>query len=182
VAYIGILHSPLAAQSIPAKLVECEANRCDGAWTFRGQEGNAQWDGGIRATLKVERYDADRILIRRTDTAGPTPGLTALYEGMMRGDRIEGDVTWSWPGHWDKPVTGRWSATIDTKPAQTGETGHPPVAPTDQRAPVSGQIVATLTGTIGVLHDNLGVFGGGSYFGKSAGATRLGPPVRLVFT
>jgi hypothetical protein len=110
---MAALARPAQAQTVPGKMSECEGTRCDGIWTFNGQTGSATWASGARANLTVERFEAVGILIRRIDVSGTTPGLTAVYTGKLSANHIEGDVTWTWPGHWNKPAVGKWSATID---------------------------------------------------------------------
>jgi TPR repeat protein len=103
----------LRAQSIPGKMTECEADRCGAVWTFQGKEGTGTWGTGTRANLKVERFDAQGVVIQRTDVSGNTIGLTATYTGKRNGNRVEGNVTWTWPGHLRAPATGKWSATFE---------------------------------------------------------------------
>ena len=87
--------------SAPVTMTECEgANNC-ATWTFLGTQGNGQWPSGETANLSVERVDAASVLIRRADSTGPSAGLTAVYKGTRNGDRIDGEYTSSWPGHWE---------------------------------------------------------------------------------
>src|ERR1017187_2669013 len=128
-----------SAQNLPTKLAECEGNQCapggggGGTWTFEGRQGTAQWPYGARANLTIERFDFDGVIIRRADYEGTTPGLTALYTGKIRGNRIEGDVTWSWPGHWSRSPVGKWFATFDETgdvPDRAAIAAAPPPLPT----------------------------------------------------
>ena len=105
---------------IPHSLVECEADQCAPGrqggcrWTFHGMEGESHCRNGASSKLEVEKFDSDGIVIRRTELPDSVSvGLTALYTGTLRGNRILGLGTWSWPGHWNnhKPA-GRWSATV----------------------------------------------------------------------
>lgn len=98
--------------TIPTQLVECEGKRCDGAWTFSGRQGTARWSSGAVANLVIARYGPAGVVIQRVDPGGSSPGLTAVYTGQIHGDRIQGDVTWSWYGRWPHPRSGTWSATI----------------------------------------------------------------------
>jgi hypothetical protein len=101
-------------QPPPPHLMECESSdRCDGFWTFNGTRGWAVWQSGARAKLSVVSFDSRNIVIERTDSDGSSPGLTAVYRGVLTGKRFEGDVTWTWPGHWAGPGRGHWSATVD---------------------------------------------------------------------
>lgn len=113
---------PLPASDIqlPHAMMECESNQCaaggegGGTWVFHGSAGEAQWRNGDAAKLVIERFDAGGIDIRRIDVANSSSyGLTAVYTGKLRGDRIEGSVVWSWNGHWDgRHPSGPWSATV----------------------------------------------------------------------
>jgi hypothetical protein len=64
------------------------------------------------AKLVVARYGAAGVVIQRIDWTGRSAGLTAVYTGQIHGNRIVGDVTWSWYGHWKQPAAGTWSATL----------------------------------------------------------------------
>jgi hypothetical protein len=115
-------------QPLPAKITECEGGHCDGVWMFNGRHGVARWSRGSFGKLVVARYGPAGVVIQRVDTAGNTPGLTAVYTGQIHGNHIEGDVTWSWYGHWKKPPVGTWSATLG------GGEGVPPAAREPQPA------------------------------------------------
>jgi hypothetical protein len=109
--------APGNASSTPVTMTECEgANDC-ATWTFLGKQGNGQWPSGETATLSVDYFDANSVVIRRADAVGPSAGLTATYRGTRHGDRIGGQFTSSWPGHWTN-MSGNWSATIG-KSSQT---------------------------------------------------------------
>jgi len=102
------------AQSLPAKLSECETYGCGGEWKFSGRKGTAHWPKGVEAELTIERFDKDQVIIRRRDTNTGNLGATAVYTGIIHGRRISGDATYNWPGHWgNKPVVVQWSATIE---------------------------------------------------------------------
>jgi hypothetical protein len=105
--------APTLSQSIPARLSECETKGCGGDWRFSGRTGTAHWPNGVEAELSIERFDQDQVIIRRRDTSSSTLGVTAVYTGTIHGQRIEGDVTYSWPGHWATPVIVQWYATIE---------------------------------------------------------------------
>jgi hypothetical protein len=66
-----------------------------------GTQGIGQWPSGDLANLNVERYDKDTVVIRRADSTGSSAGLTTVYTGTRNADRVGGDFTSSWPGHWD---------------------------------------------------------------------------------
>jgi enterochelin esterase-like enzyme len=125
--------SPPSAQAIavPPSLIECEADQCAPGrpggcrWTFNGHEGEAHCRNGAAFKLDVLKFDADGIVIRRTEMpASVSAGLTALYTGTLRGKNITGIGTWSWPGHWNNHnPSGKWFATVD----DTGSAALPPI-------------------------------------------------------
>jgi hypothetical protein len=101
-----------ARAATPVTMTECEGvNNC-ATWTFLGAQGNGQWPSGEVANLSVERYDDNSVVIRRADSTGSSAGLTAVYTGTRHGDRVGGDFTSSWPGHWDNKA-GNWYATVE---------------------------------------------------------------------
>jgi hypothetical protein len=102
-------------QAVVVTMTECEGiNNC-ATWTFLGASGNGQWPTGEVANLTVERYDKDSVVIKRADSTGAKAGLTAVYTGTRHGDRVGGDYTSSWPGHWENQ-SGNWYAQVDRDP------------------------------------------------------------------
>jgi hypothetical protein len=96
----------------PVTMTECEGvNNC-ATWTFLGAQGNGQWPTGEIANLTVERYDNNSVVIKRADSTGASAGLTGIYTGTRHGDRVGGDFTSSWPGHWNNKA-GNWYATLE---------------------------------------------------------------------
>ncbi|MGH9616191.1 MAG: alpha/beta hydrolase-fold protein, partial [Acidobacteriaceae bacterium] len=125
--------TPPSAIKIPPSLAECEVNQCapgrEGGclWVFHGLEGQAQCRNGALAKLVIQQFDSDGIVIRRIDLPkSPSYGLTGIYTGVLRGNRITGYATYSWPGHWNnhKP-SGRWFAKVQNETHPT----LPPVPP-----------------------------------------------------
>lgn len=126
----GLVAQSSAPASIagPAAIteMECTGSQCvpdaktSGSWKFNGVLGSAQWNNGAEARVVIERFDEGGVDIRRIDMPLSTSyGLTAVYTGTLRGDRIEGDVVWSWSGHWnDEHPIGHWSAVIE-RPASS---------------------------------------------------------------
>jgi enterochelin esterase-like enzyme len=112
--------APAAAIKIPTSLIECEADQCAPGrpggclWVFHGSEGTSHCRNGAASSLVVEKFDSDGIVIRRTELpSSVSAGLSALYTGELRGDRIAGIGTWSWPGHWNEHnPSGPWFATV----------------------------------------------------------------------
>ena len=102
---------PKPKTAVPVAMTECEGiNNC-ATWTFLGAQGNGQWPSGEIANLAVDRYDDNTVVIRRADSTGSSAGLTAVYTGTRHGDRVGGEFTSSWPGHWDNK-SGNWYATV----------------------------------------------------------------------
>jgi enterochelin esterase family protein len=122
---------PAEAIKISAALNECEADQCAPGqqggclWTFNDRQGEARCRDGAHYRLEVQKFDTDGIAMRRTEMPDSvSAGLTALYTGKLRGDRITGIGTWSWPGHWNNHnPSGRWFATV----AEGDHVGLPPV-------------------------------------------------------
>lgn len=104
-----------ARAASPVTMTECEGTNNCATWTFLGAQGNGQWPSGEVANLSVERYDNDSVVIRRADSTGSSAGLTVVYTGTRHGDRIGGEFTSSWPGHWDNK-SGNWYATVEKNP------------------------------------------------------------------
>jgi hypothetical protein len=97
-----------------ATMTECEsATRCDAQWTFRGMKGAGIALSGAQFTLTVTAVGPKDFVIDRQDTKGPSVGLTARYTGHVVGDVVEGDVDWTWAGHWSKPAHGHWFASAN---------------------------------------------------------------------
>ena len=96
-------------------MTECEGTNNCATWTFLGGQGNGQWPSGEIANLSVERSDASSVVIRRADSTGVSAGLTAVYTGTRHDDRVGGEFTSSWPGHWNNK-SGNWYATVERNP------------------------------------------------------------------
>jgi enterochelin esterase-like enzyme len=105
---------------IPYSLTECENDQCavggpgGCAWVFHGTEGDGKCGSGAVEKLVVRQFNADGVVILRTDPpSSDSPGLSAVYTGILRGNRITGYATWSWPDHWDnRRPASQWSATV----------------------------------------------------------------------
>jgi hypothetical protein len=108
--------SAAAKAAVPVTMTECEGTNNCATWTFLGGQGNGQWPSGEIANLSVDRSDKDSVVIRRADSTGASAGLTAIYTGTRHGDRVGGEYTSSWPGHWDKK-SGNWYATVQSPEA-----------------------------------------------------------------
>jgi len=102
--------APKSSASAPVTMTECEGTNNCATWTFLGKQGTGQWPSGETASLTVEHFDADSVVIHRADSTGPSAGLTADYRGTRKGDRIAGEFTVLRSGA--NPVTANWYATI----------------------------------------------------------------------
>jgi hypothetical protein len=119
---------PTLADHLQIRLAECEATVCGGLWTLNGTTGKAQWPNDVVAELSVERFDQDKVLIHRKDIAGTFVGLTAVYTGVLHDQRVEGDVTYSWSGHWSESKSSKWAAALDPAHASSGAATAPRAA------------------------------------------------------
>jgi len=119
-----IVGAGLRAQGVPARslpvpvgLDVCEGGcvlHSDGnvgTWIFHGTTGKGFWPkNGAKSTLTIEKFDTEGIRITRENTPDSTaPAFTAVYEGVLHGDRIEGTVI---AGHPPKTIQYPWFATI----------------------------------------------------------------------
>jgi hypothetical protein len=107
-----VQETPIPKAPISVTMTECEGGGPCGTWAFAGSEGNGQWPSGETASLSVRHFDAGSVVIRRADSSGPSAGLTAVYNGTRRGDRIAGKFIATLPGRKDS-VSGDWQATIE---------------------------------------------------------------------
>ena len=101
-----------AGAPVTVRMTECEGTNNCATWTFLGKQGNGQWPSGDIANLSVDTLEGDSVVIQRADSAGTSAGLTAIYRGTRHGERIGGEFTSAWPGHW-QAKSGNWYATIE---------------------------------------------------------------------
>ncbi len=89
-------------------LNECETSTSTicGKFTREGNSFKAEWANGAKATLSIERFDST-VILNRYDQEGASTGLSARYVGERTGNRIEGDVTWTWN---EQSWKGTWTA------------------------------------------------------------------------
>jgi hypothetical protein len=82
-------------------------------WVWTGTHYEATWANGTRSEFHIESGTGANVVIRRTDTAGPSRGLSGTYRGRMTGNRIEGTCEWTFSG-WRPDATryGTWRAEI----------------------------------------------------------------------
>ena len=114
---------PSAVDRFPSTITEteCQGEQCipqdekKGTWVFHEYLGDAHWSDGAVAKLVIERFDESGVAMPRIDLGTSTSyGMTAVYTGTLKGNRIEGTVVWSWSGHWnDQHPSGKWSATVE---------------------------------------------------------------------
>ena len=91
-------HEGLVPVPIPRSLNECETYTSEnfGTWTLEGDHINAKQDNGAIATLKVQNWDPDKVILTRYDYEGVSTGLSARYQGQINMNMIEdGSVTWT---------------------------------------------------------------------------------------
>jgi hypothetical protein len=146
--------------SVPQTLSECELNRCDpgamGTWTFTGRSGLATWPNGGRATLTVERFDAETVVIHRIDSPGSIGyGIVGQYTGTRHGDVIDGTLVWTKPG--GTPTMARWHARIQSTADQLTRPSSPTPPPvrtaTAPPNPSPGPLAALAASTYGLSTD-----------------------------
>lgn len=112
------------------RLIECESwTRCGGHWAFQNsRSGGATWDGEYPLTAKLHiREITDKTVV--IDRTGPAAGFTSVYRGTLTGNVIQGDVTWTWPGHFPAPVHGHWLASTNGGSLQAVIAAHFPQQP-----------------------------------------------------
>jgi uncharacterized protein (TIGR03437 family) len=122
---------------VPAVIFECDHGvyvSC-GTWTWDNGHYDDYAINGAVATLTVQSFTAESVIINRTDTSQSVSyGLTGVYTGQIssQGNSIvNGSVTWTWPGHNGFPFKGTWTGswgapeqfTISTV-AGDGKTGY----------------------------------------------------------
>lgn len=112
---------PIGASSVRdlplIAICECEMDDCPGAaaglWMLDGSTGTATWSNlATIADLTVERFDRDQVVIKRRNATSSQPGLTAVYTGAMRGNEIDGEVVYTWPGFQGGVLRRRWHGFI----------------------------------------------------------------------
>jgi hypothetical protein len=93
--------------------------------------------------LVVDKFDEEAVVIHRKDVAGPTIGLTAIYQGKLNGARVDGTVAYSWPGHSDIPRTAPFTAIIDAQIAPAFLAGlKPAVINSGPNQPLAAMILS----------------------------------------
>jgi hypothetical protein len=121
---------PVDVMHLRVRLTECEGDQCGpnggggAVWLLNGQDGYGGWKYGAFTNLSVQKFDKDEIVILRSDPIGSySGGLTAVYKGERRGDRIDGYVTWTWPGHFNGQDTASstWFAYVSPVPPSDEE-------------------------------------------------------------
>jgi len=124
-----VLCQPAVAARLPAAMLQCEQDQCTrggggGLWVFDGMQGEAMWRFGAVAALTVRKFDGKVIVIDRADPpgtyssrwAGQDGYFRAIYTGVIRGNRIDGQVVWN--GNTAHP--GTWYATMTDSPCSPG--------------------------------------------------------------
>jgi hypothetical protein len=111
----GTLRFPSGASMT---MYECDSAADCATWVFTGNKGHGQWSDGSIADLSVGHSDGDAIIIIRNDSASsPTHGQRAIYQGTLQGNRIDGVVLRTWPGHLNNgSIIENWYAVLGDKP------------------------------------------------------------------
>lgn len=97
-------------ESIPNVIHESEGG-FQGTWTRQGNTFEAVWDNGAKATLTIEKFDNDQVVIKRDDTgASVSHNFKATYTGRLSGNSIvDGKVAYEQNGNkWDGTWSARW--------------------------------------------------------------------------
>jgi hypothetical protein len=96
---------------LPNVVNACETHtgKVCSTWTKTATGGYyARFDQGTEADLTVVRFDADSIVLLRTDRPGPAPYTTATYRAAPTGRTVtNGTVTWRQSG---STFSGPWTA------------------------------------------------------------------------
>jgi hypothetical protein len=110
----GAKKSPEAEQQekvlIPSVIHESEGG-FEGTWTRQGNTFDAVWNNGAKATLTIEKFDQDQIVIKRDDTgASVSHNFKATYTGRLSGNSIvDGKVAYEQNGNkWAGTWSARW--------------------------------------------------------------------------
>ena len=95
--------------SAPDVIKECEGGFC-GTWTRQGNQFNAVWNNGAKATLTIAKFDNNQVIINRKDIAqSVSQNFYAEYTGKISGNQIvEGKVTYNQNG---RTWYGTWTAS-----------------------------------------------------------------------
>src|SRR5581483_10416895 len=117
-----IAPAQMAQDDTTLAIEECENGRPCVTLVFHGTGGQGSWFDGTTSDLTLEQFSDTNVVIHRTDNEGPTKGLKATYKGHRTGNKIEGTLTWSWPGHLllSKGING-FHATIQKLPSTAVE-------------------------------------------------------------
>ena len=95
---------------LPQSIAACETHNAEvcSTWTRTRDGYYARYEQGTEANLVVTRFDADSIIIERTDIPGAAPFTTATYRGAPTGTAVQnGTVTFRQSG---VVFNGRWRA------------------------------------------------------------------------
>ncbi len=114
----GAAKTAAVSDSRLVTMTECEGVDNCTTWSFSGIQGTAKSKTGeVFASLLVEKTSGNMITIKRADTEGSKAGLTAIYTGTVKGNRLSGEYKASWPGHGaDSEVEGDWYAIAGPPP------------------------------------------------------------------
>lgn len=112
-AVFGSAIAKTADAGLPTVIQETESSS---AGTYFGTlvssgdgEYSARWSNGALATFRVTYFDGRRIVLSRYDYAGASAGLVGTYEGIMVGNTVQGQTTWTLRGStWNGTFSAHW--------------------------------------------------------------------------
>jgi hypothetical protein len=119
--------APRAAAAGPQTWKERETSTATftGTWTWDADRKafGGRWNNGAVAWLRPERFDAEQVVLVRTDPeTSSSAGLTARYSGRRAGGVITGTVDWTWRG---STWRGTWRADLVPDPLPRGTPDDP---------------------------------------------------------
>jgi TPR repeat protein len=157
----ALVPPPADVTHLRVRLTECEGDQCGpnggggAVWLLNGQDGYGGWKYGAFTNLSVQKFDNDEVVILRSDPIGSySGGLTAVYKGERRGDRIDGYVTWTWPGHFNGQDTASstWFADVSPVPPRDEEIANAKRIEAGIQSPPPQWSVNTLLDLLGIMY------------------------------
>lgn len=111
---LGLLAALSPSSEPPAGIYTCiefQGGPIRSNWTYQPDTRSflARWPNGNQATLKVEIFEEQHIVVTRCDASGPTAGLRVRYEGLRQGAGYTGSVLWCWQ---DQAQRGNWTLQL----------------------------------------------------------------------
>jgi len=100
-----------APGTIWREMESAKGSTINGTWTWDPAYYRfiCRWHNGAVATIQLRTAPGQQVVLERRDWTGATAGLTARYQGCVKGNRVSGNVTFTYQG---KTWSGEWSALI----------------------------------------------------------------------